>query len=305
MNNQQQEHAIELLNLAEHALSHASLNSVGDVVEHTQDRRDHMRVQLIVFLKALGDRRLTAKGEQDDESATCAKSQVEPAGQPDQALCKFYNVTDWVGLVRELVDHVAQLQDSAKRNAKPWEDTFPPTLLPAYIERVNVANAAAKPQGEPAAIDWPEYHSEGMGCGLEDRGITDRYEACRHGFEEAVERCAELFANEGSLFRHPPEQAAPEAFDPCGWTDRQVLDFLGVALRNVDLVGAVYLSEIRQGFEYMRDKAISDRAEPTVDAVAINTSWMTDAELDAICQPGSGNKAKRRIEAINKARGEA
>ena len=25
----------------------------------------------------------------------------------------------------------------------------------------------------------PQYHDEGMGCGLEDRGITDRYDACR------------------------------------------------------------------------------------------------------------------------------
>lgn len=104
-------------------------------------------------------------------------------------------------------------------------------------------------QGEPVAIEWPDYHSEGMGCGLEDRGITDRYEACRYGFEEAVERCAELFASEGGLYLHPAKQP--------------------------------------------------------VDAVVTNTSWMTDAELDAICQPGSGNKAKRRIEAINKARGEA
>lgn len=176
LTNNQQRQAVELLNLAEHALSHASLNAVGDVVEHTQDRRDHMRVQIIAFLKALGTLQLAAQVNQSDESATCAKSQVEL-------------------------------------------------------------------------------------------------------------------------------QAVPVS--PCDWTDRQILDFLGVALRNVDLVGAVYLSEIRQGFEYMRDKAISDRAEPTVDAVAINTSWMTDAELDAICQPGSGNKAKRRIEAINKARGEA
>lgn len=34
----------------------------------------------------------------------------------------------------------------------------------------------------------PQYHSEGMGCGLEDRGITDRYEAMRHGWDEAMER---------------------------------------------------------------------------------------------------------------------
>lgn len=34
----------------------------------------------------------------------------------------------------------------------------------------------------------PDYHADGMGCGLEDRGITDRYEACRHGWDEAMER---------------------------------------------------------------------------------------------------------------------
>lgn len=49
-------------------------------------------------------------------------------------------------------------------------------------------------------------------------------------------------------------QGEPVAFNPCNWTDRQVLDFLGVALRNVDLVGEVRLSEIRQGFECMRDR---------------------------------------------------
>ncbi len=34
----------------------------------------------------------------------------------------------------------------------------------------------------------PQYHDEGMGCGLEDRDITDRYDACRYGWDEAMER---------------------------------------------------------------------------------------------------------------------
>lgn len=34
----------------------------------------------------------------------------------------------------------------------------------------------------------PEYHDCGMGCGLEDRGITDRYEAMYHGWECAMGR---------------------------------------------------------------------------------------------------------------------
>lgn len=65
--------------------------------------------------------------------------------------------------------------------------------------------------------------------------------------------------------RHPlPEKidaalsasADPSALiaDPCRWSDQQVMDFLGVALRNVDLQGEVRLSEIRQGFQFMRDR---------------------------------------------------
>lgn len=34
----------------------------------------------------------------------------------------------------------------------------------------------------------PQYHDVGMGCGLEDRGITERYAACYHGWNEAMER---------------------------------------------------------------------------------------------------------------------
>lgn len=53
--------------------------------------------------------------------------------QPDKVLLDFYQVSDYPSLTRELVDHVTQLQDAARRNVKPWEDTMPPTLLPAYI----------------------------------------------------------------------------------------------------------------------------------------------------------------------------
>lgn len=42
--------------------------------------------------------------------------------------------------------------------------------------------------------------------------------------------------------------------DVCTWSDRQVLDFIGVALRNVKVVGDLHFSEIRQGFVFMRDK---------------------------------------------------
>ncbi|MBZ1986779.1 hypothetical protein ACYA56_22820 [Klebsiella pneumoniae] len=67
-----------------------------------------------------------------------------PQPAPDEMLCDFYEVSGWPDLVRELVKHVEQLQDSAKRNVKPWEDTFPETLLPAYIERIKQADEACR-----------------------------------------------------------------------------------------------------------------------------------------------------------------
>lgn len=54
----------------------------------------------------------------------------------------------------------------------------------AEIERLRAALTKAK----EALEGEPEYHDQGMGCGLEDRGITDRYDAMSHGWEQAMER---------------------------------------------------------------------------------------------------------------------
>jgi len=44
----------------------------------------------------------------------------------------------------------------------------------------------ASQEQEPVEIECPEYHEQGMGCGLEDRCITDRYEAMRYGWDCAI-----------------------------------------------------------------------------------------------------------------------
>lgn len=70
------------------------------------------------------------------------------------------------------------------------------------------ALAARQPVGqEPVEFDYPEFHQEGMGCGLEDRGITDRYEAMRYGFDEALDQMATILASIGPLYAAPPAQA--------------------------------------------------------------------------------------------------
>ena len=60
----------------------------------------------------------------------------------------------------------------------------------ARIEQLSAENLALK-QILTLVCDHdyePEYHSQGMGCGLEDRGITDRYDAMEYGWNEAMER---------------------------------------------------------------------------------------------------------------------
>ncbi len=55
-------------------------------------------------------------------------------------------------------------------------------LAAENVEMKQIIDSVTNPDNEP------QYHDEGMGCGLEDRGITDRYDACRYGWDEAMER---------------------------------------------------------------------------------------------------------------------
>lgn len=57
---------------------------------------------------------------------------------------------------------------------------------------------------EPVEIDWPDYHHEAMGCGLEDRNIHDRYEAMQYGWDQAIERVAERLPEEIFAAPIPP-----------------------------------------------------------------------------------------------------
>jgi hypothetical protein len=73
-----------------------------------------------------------------------------------------------------------------------------------------IKQARSAPLQEPVAFDdWPEYHEHAMGCGLEDRGITDRYEAMRYGWDEALERAWEAVNLHGPLYTTPPAQPSP------------------------------------------------------------------------------------------------
>ncbi len=106
----------------------------------------------------------------------------------DEMLCKFYEVNSWHDLVRELVKHVEQLQDSARRNVKPWEDTFPETLLPAYIERIKQADDACRAamlQAAPVRSSMPD----GVVTAEHRRVIEMLLSVCGAAFELADDSC--------------------------------------------------------------------------------------------------------------------
>ncbi|WP_233446282.1 hypothetical protein [Klebsiella oxytoca] len=108
---------------------------------------------------------------------------------PDEMLCEFYEVANWPDLVRELVKHVEQLQDSAKRNVKPWEDTFPETLLPAYIDRIKQADEACR-------------------AAMLQAGNSP---VIPGGWQVEAEKLAEMYGMSFVLFRHGE---APQCADP-------------------------------------------------------------------------------------------
>lgn len=69
--------------------------------------------------------------------------------------------------------------------------------------------------GDVAVVDYseyePKYHDNGMGCGLEDRGINDRYEAMGYGWDQAMERVCSEFPETVLLSDHLAKLAERDA----------------------------------------------------------------------------------------------
>ena len=71
--------------------------------------------------------------------------------------------------------------------------------------------AAPQPEpveSEPVIIEEPNYHFEAIGCGLEDRNITDRYEAMHYGWDCAISRMFEQIPDEPLYTTPQPDRTA-------------------------------------------------------------------------------------------------
>lgn len=143
---------------------------------------------------------------------------------PDEMLCDFYGVKNWPDLVGKLVKHVEQLQDSAKRNMKPWEDTFPETLLPAYIERVEQADKACR-----AAMLQENSDEIGSWANNKNTLTTSQSAPEREQIRrEHAEWSQATFGDVGPIgpLKHLSKEAleaAADPHDPLEWADMQFL----------------------------------------------------------------------------------
>src|SRR5690554_3985363 len=107
------------------------------------------------------------------------------------------------------------LEPTAEMIEAACDEEQRPLPMWSRMKAIYTAMIAAAPavQGEPVEFDYPEFHEQGMGCGLEDRGITDRYEAMRYGWDEALDRVAEIIDDIGPLYTAPQpaeQQPAPD-----------------------------------------------------------------------------------------------
>ena len=88
-----------------------------------------------ITVHAAGEASPAAEGREDAIPAEFAQ------------LGTFYGADTLAGLLRQMEGHIEKLQDAARRNVKPWEDTFPPTLLPRYLRENGLP-----PERPPATV---------------------------------------------------------------------------------------------------------------------------------------------------------
>lgn len=90
-------------------------------------------------------------------------------------------------------------------DAQTWPDAYVARRVVLHLAGEVAALTKERDEARAIVEEWEtfrsgfdslSYHHAGMGCGIEDRGITDRYAACEHGWDCAMERVAEWIPEE-------------------------------------------------------------------------------------------------------------
>ena len=144
----------------------------------------------------------------------------------------------------------------------------------------------ALPKSEAVEIFWPEYHDEGMGCGLEDRNITDRYEAMRHGWDCAIERCQEAVPEE--IYTTPP--IMQDLNDQLAESNRQRDEAIAVSIKHITICDERAERDEKSISELKSQLLESQAREAKLREALESYKWQIEGGL--ICVPnGSINEA--------------
>lgn len=128
-------------------------------------------------LELLGSENSQLKGWQQEMVAKAAGQSLEGYRELGERAAKAEGQRDEY---RNHLAMIAELTGNAGDIGAAYEGVV---ALELHARKLSEALAyATDPENQP------EYHEAGMGCGLEDRGITCRYEAMRHGWDAAMER---------------------------------------------------------------------------------------------------------------------
>lgn len=160
-------------------------------------------------LKALAMAATPGPWEHDEELTPWRIAGGEVVGGDGTGVSVVFTDYDWhvkVGeepdtgsAIYESTGEPATIVEGVRNNDAAFMAAANPKAILALIARIEslpapaVANAAVSelpPLPEPLQIDWPTAHSVALGCGVEDRGIHDRYEAAEYGFEDGVQKAA-------------------------------------------------------------------------------------------------------------------
>lgn len=175
---------------------------------------------------------------------------------------------------------------------REWNDDTVSSCNLFYRCFENGYNAAARRQHGSAeqAVepfdDYPDFNAEAMGCGLEDRGIKDRYDAMRYGWDSAVERVAERINGFVESLAAPPVADA-EAPSEAIAAARAYLDCVN---ENSDVTLDFATADANTKYDRVRNrlqKALSYRpaaAQPAADlraaAQRVVEAWNTSPVKD-------------------------
>lgn len=145
-------------------------------------------------------RALAAEGVRDvnETNNVLANNYIELCAKLEEAQAADFPPLESGRWTAEQKRIVTLMVERARGEAQAAEVSVCETFTAPLVGCVAVVRQAAEVVLPAAAFepDVPDYHSEAMGCGLEDRGIRDRYDAMQYGWTEGVDRTLELIPDD-------------------------------------------------------------------------------------------------------------